>query len=123
MGKAGFRLLNIVHILGVLLLSVGLKAFGFEHIASFVFGGLVTTVNFYTLAIVLNAFTSEKSVALALLLVVFKYAILGYFIYYLVGQNNLHLLGFALGVGSLIITGPVAALLITKQARGKNESL
>ncbi len=123
MGKTGFRTLIYVHILGVFFISAILYSLGYGQVLSYAFGGLIISINFFTLAIVLKAISGEKSVAFALLLVVFKYAILGYIIYYLVEQKSLDLLALSLGLGSLVITGPIAAILITKLARGTNDSL
>jgi predicted permease len=123
MGKTGFWVLIAVHLIGVLIMSVLLLWLKYPQAWSFAFGGLATAINFYTLAIVLKAIAAEKSVAWAILLVVFKYAIFGYFIYYLVERKSIDLLAFGLGVGSLAITAPIAAILILKLAKGKNGSL
>jgi hypothetical protein len=123
MGKTGFWVLIAVHLIGVLVMSALLLWVGYQDTKSFALGGLATAINFYTLATVLKAIATEKSVAWAILLVVFKYAIFGYIIYYLVGRKSIDLLAFGLGVGSLALTAPLAALLILKLAKGKNGSL
>lgn len=123
MGKTGFWLLIFVHLIGVLVISGLLLWMNYQETWSFAFGGLLTAINFYTLAIVLKALAGEKSVAWALGLVVFKYAIFGYFIYYLVERKSIDLLAFALGVGSLALTAPLAAVIILNKLKGNNGSL
>lgn len=123
MGKTGFWILIFVHLLGVFAVSAILYSLNRETSFSFFAGGLITAVNFYTLAVVLKAFAGEKSVAWAISLVVCKYAIFGYFIYYLVKQEKIDLISFVLGVGSLAVTAPLAAVVILKLAKGKHGTL
>ncbi len=74
---------------------------------SFLSGGLLITFNFILLGIGWNLVFRKKLVALSVLIIVFKYAILGVIIYQLVNQPWLLPFWFAAGVASIMIASIV----------------
>lgn len=52
----------------------------------------------------------KKLVALAILIIVFKYAILGWIVYRLLSSSWLDIVWFSMGIGSLILSSSLTAL-------------
>lgn len=97
----------------MLLSTLGLALFGAQqYVASFVGGGLVVTLNFILIGFGWKMVFQKKRVALAVLIIVFKYAILGFIIYLLVKQPWLLPLGFAAGVASIMIASLIYGLTL-----------
>ncbi|MBK9324675.1 MAG: hypothetical protein IPM97_17305 [Bdellovibrionaceae bacterium] len=84
--------------------------FGPRHSAeSFFSGGLLIAINFIFLGFAWNLVFRKKLVALSVLIIVFKYAILGVIIYQLVKQTWLLPFWFAAGVASMMIASLIFA--------------
>jgi hypothetical protein len=93
------------HTLVLVVLASILWAFlGTLEAISFLLGGLLGFANFCLLFLLLKQIFEKKHVALASLIIVFKYAILGLIIYFLVVHTQIHVLWLGIGVGSLLIT-------------------
>jgi hypothetical protein len=71
---------------------------------SFLVGGCVILFSFISWGLGMSFIFQKKFIALSICIIVFKYAILGVIIYWLVRQGWLHTLWFALGVASFTIT-------------------
>ncbi|GIL17194.1 MAG: hypothetical protein BroJett040_09450 [Oligoflexia bacterium] len=72
---------------------------------SFLYGGLLVLLNLSAHGLIWSWIVRKKLIALAVSLIVFKYAIFGVIIFLLVRSNQVDPLWFSLGVGSLLITG------------------
>lgn len=79
---------------------------------SFASGGLVVAANFILLGLGWNLVFRKKLIALSVLIIVFKYAILGIIIYQLVKQNWLLPLWFAAGVASIMLGSLIYGLTL-----------
>ncbi|AHZ85669.1 hypothetical protein AB1A81_00040 [Bdellovibrio bacteriovorus] len=75
-----------------------------QHTYSFISGALVILVSFFLMGWAWGLIFSKKLVALAIGIIVFKYAILGIIIFKLVDQTWFDTLWFALGVASFILS-------------------
>ena len=90
----------LVTALGVLLLF----SHSTQSAISFGYGGLLVAVNFLILGIAWALIFQKKLVALAIPLIIFKYAILGLIIYQVILSSSIELLWFCLGIGSFVIS-------------------
>lgn len=79
-------------------------------IPSYAAGGALVSGNFFTLGSILNFIFKKKLIALMVLVIVFKYAILGIIIYVLVKQSWLIPLWFAAGVSSMMMGSLIYAI-------------
>jgi hypothetical protein len=87
---------------------------GFETAISCLFGGTVMVVNLFGLSFLWKLIFSKKSIALAVLVIIFKYLILGLILWNLNQIQWIRPLGFVLGLGSLMI-GVVTTALLKKR--------
>jgi hypothetical protein len=91
----------------ILILAIGSLALFFSEtrhgVSSFASGGFVITLNFILLGAGWNLIFRKKLIALSVLIIVFKYAILGVIIYHLVKQNWLSPFWFAAGIASIVL--------------------
>ena len=78
---------------------------------SFLAGGLFILASFGGLVLVWSLIFGKKSIALAVLVIIFKYVILGLILWSLTLQRGFSLLGFVLGLGALIFAILGAALI------------
>lgn len=81
-----------------------------QHALSYVSGALVILMSFFFLGIGFGLIFKKKLIALAIGIIVFKYAILGIIIFTLVKLSWFNPLWFALGVASFILSAIVYAL-------------
>ena len=86
---------------------------GLQTAASCLFGGTVMILNLFGLWFLWKLIFSKKSIALAVLVIIFKYLILGLILWNLNQIQWIRPLGFVLGLGSLLI-GVVCAALFKK---------
>ena len=77
-------------------------------------GGILMYANVLILAFVLKALFQKKSVAWMTLVVVSKYAILGFLIYEIATRNLVLISYFALGMGSLFVSVLLYTLVFYK---------
>lgn len=75
-----------------------------QHAASFAAGGLVIALSFFLLGIGWKLIFEKKLIALAIGIIVFKYAILGIIIFKLTKLSWFNTLWFALGVASFVLS-------------------
>ena len=75
-----------------------------EGAASFAAGSGLILLNIFSLVFTWSRVIQKKLVALSLVIIVFKYAILGFIIYKLLGTQWLHQGFFCVGLGSLVVT-------------------
>lgn len=90
---------------------------------NFAVGSLVMLALYFSNALVLEWVFKKKHVALALLVIVCKYAILAVIIYRLVRLNQLDPLFFAMGVLSFQLVVLILAKKLISQDESKDESL
>lgn len=103
----------IFQLLLTILGTLGVLAYGAQHEAlSFAVGGLIVMGNFILLGLGWNMVFSKKLVALSVLIIVFKYAILGVIIYVVVKQNWLLPIWFAGGIASMAIASLIYGLTL-----------
>ena len=93
-------------------------ASSFEAAISCLFGGTVMVVNLFGLWFLWKLIFSKKSIALAVLVIIFKYLILGLILWNLNQIQWIRPLGFVLGLGSLMI-GVVCAALFREKAKNR----
>lgn len=84
---------------------------GPQHAAlSFIVGALIVTGNFILLGSGWKMVFRKKLIALSVLIIVFKYAILGVIIYHFVRQTWMQPFWFAIGVASMMGASLIYAL-------------
>lgn len=105
--KKFFLFQTLLTVLGPLLL---LFLHGWRVAASFGLGALVILVNVALMAWAWNRILRKKLVALALSLIVFKYAILGAILYQILKTPWVSALWFCAGIGTLMLAAMGAAL-------------
>jgi hypothetical protein len=102
-----FQVLTVV--IGIVLLFIcGAQ----QNISSYASGGFLVTTNFVLLGMGWKMVFQKKLIALSVLIIVFKYAILGIFIYLLVKQSWLNPFWFAAGVSSMVIASLIYGLTL-----------
>lgn len=84
---------------------------GNKSAASYFTGSFLLYFNTLVLTFAWSLITKKKLVALPVMLIVIKYAILGVIIYQILNQEWLSYLEFFLGLGSLILTVVIFGLL------------
>jgi hypothetical protein len=99
----------VIVVLGALLLWLFKAPQG---IGSFVAGGALIAGNFLLLGSVLKFIFKKKLIALMVLVIVFKYAILGIIIYLLMKQSWLIPFWFAAGVSSMMFGSLIYGLTL-----------
>lgn len=82
-----------------------------DLIASYAVGSALVAGNFLLLGTLINFIFKKKLIALMVLVIVFKYAILGIIIYLLVKQSWLVPLWFAAGVSSMMMGSVLYAVM------------
>ncbi len=105
----------------IMLLGSSLTSYCFskDDAMSYFLGSLIILFSFGCWAVGLTLIFQKKFIALAIGIIVFKYAILGFIIYWLVRQNWLQSIPFTLGVGSFALSALVYA---TKEAFKEGKS-
>lgn len=88
-----------------------LLTLGNSSALSYLFGGLLTLANTLTLFTTISLIIKKKLVALNVLIIVFKYAILAGFIYYVVNLSWLSIVWLSVGVSSLLPAVVILAFL------------
>ena len=114
--------MNLIQLIVTLTLSAIIWAVhGSQHVAlSFFMGGLLIWYGFLSWAIGMSFIFQKKYIALAIAIIVFKYAILGVITYWFVHQAWAQLLWFALGVASFVVSALVYAILEAFKEEDKN---
>lgn len=107
----------LITALGSILLG---SLLGIQPAASFGVGSLSIALSFSMMAIGYGLIFKKKMIALAVGIIVFKYAILGIIIFTLVKLSWFEPLWFALGVASLILSAIAYAL---KEAKEGNKNV
>ncbi|RYZ88882.1 MAG: hypothetical protein EOP06_10195 [Proteobacteria bacterium] len=104
----------IVYQLSILAIATALMfIFGARHaVQSYLSGGLLITGNFILLGLGWKMVFSKKLIALSVLIIVFKYAILGVIIYLLVKQSWLLPFWFAAGITSIMMAALIYGLTL-----------
>jgi len=109
------KFVAITSLLSSILFSVILYfTVGYEAALSCLFGGTVMVLNLGGLWLLWKLIFSKKSIALAVLVIIFKYVILGLILWNLNQIQWVRPLGFVLGLGSLLV-GVVGAALFKKR--------
>lgn len=96
--------------------GVSLLAISTQAAISFGIGGVAVGFNFLMLGTAWSLIFQKKLIALAISLIVFKYAILGLIIYQLGQALKVDLLWFAMGIASFIVSA-VTYILVTTKSR------
>lgn len=103
----------LFQILVIVLTSLVLYIAGLQHkISSFLTGSLVVGGNFILGAVGWKLVFRKKLIALAILIIVFKYAILGVIIYHFVKQSWMQPVWFAAGVTSMMMASLIYGLTL-----------
>jgi hypothetical protein len=89
------------------------KLFGLDYVMSTLSGGAFMVLNLAGLYILWKLIFSKKSIALAVLVIIFKYSILGYFLWILPQLQWLKPTGFIVGLSTLIF-GIFTAMILKK---------
>lgn len=95
---------TVIQILITFLGYLALLSHSTQSAISFAAGGALIAVNFLILGIAWSLIFQKKLIALAVPLIIFKYAILGLIIYQVVQSSSIDLLWFCLGIGSFVIS-------------------
>jgi hypothetical protein len=82
--------------------SIGGLFFGFMAMISISGGGALMLLNLFALVFSWPRILAKKSIALATGVIVFKFAILGWIIYEVVGGEALHIGWFAVGMATVV---------------------
>jgi hypothetical protein len=115
--------MNSIQFFVTLVLSIAILLISEDNHAalSFLLGGLTIWYGFLSWAIGMGFIFQKKYIALAIGIIVFKYAILGVIIYWFVHQAWSQPLWYALGVASFIITALAYAVMeALKKEENKN---
>jgi len=97
--------LSLLHLVSMLLFCLGIYVFGAQqHLLSFLVGAGVIGANLLILGTGWTLIFQKKLVALAIALIVFKYAILGIIMFKLVRQSWFEPGWFATGIASFVVT-------------------
>lgn len=94
-----------MQLLVTLLAGLFLAFYAPHHAISFLSGSFLILLSFFLLRVGFGLIFQKKLIALAIGIIVFKYAILGIIIFTLVKQTWFSPLGFSLGVASFILSG------------------
>ena len=84
--------------------------YGAEHSLSVLSGGMLMLVNLAGLSFIWSRIFSKKSIALAVLAIIFKYLILGTVLWALMTAQWLRPIAFLFGMASLIFSALFSAL-------------
>ncbi len=116
--------MKIVLITQSLITALGGLLLGFfyapQHSLSFVTGSLVILGSFFMLGIGFGMIFKKKLIALAIGIIVIKYAILGIIIFTLVKLAWFNPLWFSMGVASFVLSAIVYALKESLNREGKD---
>lgn len=82
---------------------------------SFALGSFISIFNVVAIYFSWSRILNKKSIALAIGVIVIKYAILTSLIYYLASSGRIALVSFAMGVASLVVVGVVWAPLMMRR--------
>ena len=93
-----------------------------QHAVSFLFGAAVISLSVGLLTVGYGLIFKKKLVALAIGIIVFKYAILGIIIFQLVKKPWLSPLWFCLGIASFALTAVVYSV-IEALSEGRNDNV
>lgn len=85
---------------------------------SVLFGGLVVLLNMAALSFSWNLIFSKKSIALAVFVIIFKYLILAVILWVLSSTKWLNIIGFLIGLISLVFSILVAMMIKSLARRG-----
>ncbi len=104
--------MSIIQLALTLLFSVLVLAMSDIYAAlSMLLGCLTIFLSFISWGISMSMIFRKKFIALSLCIIVFKYAILGIIIYWVVRQGWMQLIWFILGIASFAITSLTYAIL------------
>lgn len=116
--------LAIVQFLMTVLVGSGLFVWGgFEGALSFIIGSITIFFSILAFRVGFGLIFKQKLIALAIGIIVIKYAILGIFIYVLVKKNWFDPLWFSLGVGSFTIAAVGYAVIEALKKEENNGSI
>lgn len=99
----------LVLILGSLVVSFYTGA---EETRGYAIGAGLILINFVVMGISWGQIFKKKYIALSILAIVSKYAILAAILYYLVKHLRVSLLWFSLGIGSFVMSAVIYALIM-----------
>ncbi len=92
--------------------------FGFGFSANVVIGALIVLLNLAALSFSWKRIFSKKSIALAVFVIIFKYVILGMILWGLSVAGWLNVIGFLIGLASLLFS--VFAAMLMKSLKTEN---
>jgi hypothetical protein len=107
-----------LHFLVSLAVSLAIFIFDTKQDAlSYAVGSILMSTNLAILWFVWARIIQKKLIALAVSVIVFKYAIFGFIIYVILKQDSVHPLWFSAGIGSLMVTALLIALFPEKEEK------
>ena len=95
---------TLIQIFVTLIGSLLLLEHSTQAAISFSAGGALVGINFLILGFAWSLIFQKKLIALAVPIIIFKYAILGLIIYQVIQSPSIDLLWFCLGIGSFVIS-------------------
>lgn len=109
----------VFSIIGYTILACGIvyNYLGMDWAVSVFIGGLLMIINIALLTFLWKQVFFKKSIALAVIIIIFKYAILALILWSLASFTWMKLMGFLIGIGSLIfgiLLAPVIKLIAVK---------
>lgn len=110
----------VTFIIGVILALILSQTMGKEFATSLLIGCFLMILNLLGLAFLWKLIFSKKSIALAVLVIIFKYLILGLILWNLSESAWLNPVGFVAGLGCLLI-GIVGSLAFQGQKNLQNK--
>lgn len=102
----------IPYLIGIIVLFSLLlhRFYNLEQAVWCILGGLTMLLNWWVLVWAWKRIFLKKSIALAVSVIVFKYSILGFIVYYAVTATKERPIGFVVGLSSIVLVMPVVAL-------------
>lgn len=115
-------MIKILKIQGLITISMSLFAYfisGGNAALSVFIGCVITALNIVSMGFISNAILKKKSIAQAFLVVVFKYPLLIGILYKLIRERIVDANWLLLGLGTLLVTGVISALLNKEEAENE----
>ena len=110
------KFISISHLIFALIIGIPTYFFiGNQQVLSFFLGAGLIHFSYLILAISWSLIFQKKLIALAVILIIFKYAILGVILFQIVKMQWLSLLWFSLGVASFVTAAFAYAVNVARK--------
>lgn len=118
MNKEAVKSIFLTQCLLGILSAIGIAIVAAHQLPAFLAGFAVVTLQFYLLYVVWKRVFDKKPVALTVVLIITKYAVLGVLIYIMAKQGTSQLYGFLAGVTTLPACFVITALRVHLKKKG-----